>query len=182
MPDPANHDFNAHRAYLKVLALAQIPVELRGRIDPSDIVQQTLCDAFRRDLHNQHTPAELMVRLRIILRDKLVDMFRRRRLENRVKSLGGLLEQTSVRLSEFLWDGRPGPDNGAMVRELREFLEAMLERLSPAQAEAIILMYFRGMSVAEISRHMNREPTAVGGLLRHGMKRLRELCDGRIER
>ncbi|MBV8230235.1 MAG: sigma-70 family RNA polymerase sigma factor, partial [Planctomycetaceae bacterium] len=48
-------------------------------------------------------------------------------------------------------------------------------QLSPPQAEAIVLKHCHGMSVAEISRHMNRTPDAVGGLLRHGMRRLREL-------
>ncbi len=181
MLDHTNHDFGEYRAYLKVLALAQIPIELRGPVDPSDIVQQTLCDAVRRNLQNQYTPAELIVRLRIILRDRLVDVFRRRRLESRAKSLDHLLDQTSIGLSEFLWDGRPGPASAAMLGEAKEFLESMLQRLSPAQAEAIILRYFRGMSMAEICRHMDRTPEAVGGLLRDGKKKLRELCNRRIE-
>ena len=45
---PANDgEFDEYRDYLMVLARSQVAVDLRGRIDPSDLVQETLCDALR---------------------------------------------------------------------------------------------------------------------------------------
>jgi RNA polymerase sigma-70 factor, ECF subfamily len=186
MPDPANHDFGAYRNYLKVLALSRISVDLRGRIDPSDVVQEALCDAIRNlNGHPNPTQAEMMAWLREILCHRLIDRFRRFRLEDRVKSLDGLLEQTSAGMSHLLRASQPAPDDQAIADEeakfLKEMLESTLGQLTEAQAEAIVLKHCQGMSVAEISRHMNRTPAAVGGLLRHGMHELRQLCDGRIE-
>ena len=57
-------------------------------------------------------------------------------------------------------------------------LARILEQLSTFQAEAIVLKHCQGMSVDEICRHMNKTPDAVGGLLRHGMRKLRELMPG----
>ena len=40
-------EFGEYRDYLMILARSQIAIDLRGRIDPSDLVQDTLCDALR---------------------------------------------------------------------------------------------------------------------------------------
>ena len=70
-------DPGEYRAWLKTLALAQIPVDLRGRIDPSDIVQQTICEAIS-DLpkYRGKTRPEFMGWLRSMLRFHLIDSFR----------------------------------------------------------------------------------------------------------
>ena len=39
--------FAEYRDYLMILARSQIAIDLRARIDPSDLVQDTLCDALR---------------------------------------------------------------------------------------------------------------------------------------
>jgi RNA polymerase sigma-70 factor (ECF subfamily) len=180
MPEPRYHEeFGAFRDYLMVLARTQVSVDLRCRIDPSDLVQETLCEALR-DLprHRGRTRAEMMAWLRSLLRFNLIDRLRRLRLERRVVSFDGALDQTSHGMSCLLQTSRSAPDARAAREEDALALAALLGQLSPAQAEAIVLKHCQGMSVAEISRHMNRPPDAVGGLLRHGMRRLRELMPG----
>jgi RNA polymerase sigma-70 factor (ECF subfamily) len=50
-----------------------------------------------------------------------------------------------------------------------------LAQLSPAQREALILQHWHGWTLAQIGAHMNRTPAAVAGLLKRGLRQLREL-------
>jgi RNA polymerase sigma factor (sigma-70 family) len=113
--------------------------------------------------------------LRSLLRFNLIDRLRRLRLERQVVSFDGALDRTSRGMSDLMLAGGSDPGARAAREEDALALAALLGRLSPPQAEAIVLKHCHGMSVAEISRHMDRSPDAVGGLLRHGMRRLRDL-------
>jgi RNA polymerase sigma-70 factor, ECF subfamily len=177
MPEsPDDEEFGEFRDYLMVLARSQVSVDLRGRIDPSDLVQETLCDALR-DLprYRGRTRAEMMGWLRSVLKFNLIDRLRRLRLEGRVVSFDASLDQASQGMSHLLQASQSAPEVRAAREEDALALATMLGKLSPPQAEAIVLKHCQGMSVVEIGRHMNRTPDAVGGLLRHGMRRLREL-------
>ncbi|MFO0960430.1 MAG: sigma-70 family RNA polymerase sigma factor [Isosphaeraceae bacterium] len=172
---PTTEDLGAYRDYLLAVARAQVPWDLRGRVDPSDVVQETLFEAVRdRDGFRGRSGPELMGWLRSLLRFNLIDRLRRQKLENRVVSLDDAIDRTSRGMGRFAID--PGTSAGGRAEraEAALHLATLLGRLPEAQADAIVLKHCLGMSVAEIGRHMNRTPCAVGGLLRHGMRRLRE--------
>jgi RNA polymerase sigma-70 factor, ECF subfamily len=175
MLEPQNdNEFGEYRDYLIVLARSQVSVDLRGRIDPSDLVQETIYDALRAPARERER-AQTFGWLRKMLHDNLVDRLRRLRLENRVASLDALLDQTSTGISRFVRASQSAPEARVAREEDEQILADVLRQLTSAQAEAIILKHCQGMSVAEISRHLNRTPDAVGGLLKHGMRKLREL-------
>ena len=177
MPEfPREDEFREYRDYLLALARSQISVDLRCQIDPSDLVQDTICDALRSPQQIRERPQTLGW-LRRILHDNLIDQLRRLRHKNRVASIDALLERTSARISQFLVCDNTHPQVKAMREENEQILADLLGKLSSAQAEAIILKHCQGLSVAAIGRHMNKSPVAVGGLLRHGMLRLRELMN-----
>lgn len=168
-------DLGEYHAWLKVLALAQIPVDLRGRIDPSDIVQQTICEAIS-DLpkHRGKTKSEFMGWLRSMLRFHLIDAFRAMKFAPKV-SIDASLGMTDDGMNRMLQANITSVDRHAIREEQSIALAKLLAYLSPSQAEAIVLKHCQGMSVDQICRHMNKTPDAVGGLLRHGMRKLREL-------
>jgi RNA polymerase sigma-70 factor, ECF subfamily len=176
VPDSANQDFREYREYVTALARAHVSVDLRGAIDLSDLVQETLFEAVRDPGPARHrTQAQMMGWLRSLLKCNLIDRLRRLRLERQVVSLDFSLDQTSEGMSRFPWPSHSAPDARLIREDDALNLADVLAKLSPPQAEAIVLKHCQGMSAAEISRHMNRTPEAVGGLLRHGMRRLREL-------
>lgn len=167
-------DLGEYREWLRALALTQISADLRGRIDPSDIVQHTLCEAVR-DLPSvpDRTRPRMMAWLRTLLRHNLIDAFRGLKFAPRV-SLDDSLAMTDANMSRFLVADQSAVGARVERDERALVLAERLKHLTPAQAEAVLLKYCHGMSVEEICRHMQRTPEAVGGLLRHGLRRLRE--------
>jgi RNA polymerase sigma-70 factor (ECF subfamily) len=164
------------RDWLMALARAQVPIDLRGRIDPSDIVQETLFHALRDDKRtHERSAAQTMAWLRTILRCRLIDRLPGRDRENRNVSLDVLLDQTSAGMSELLMASQSTPGSRVIRDENAVIIAKLLTHLSEAQADAIVLKHCQGWSVEQISRHLNKTPDAVGGLLRHGLKKLREL-------
>jgi RNA polymerase sigma factor (sigma-70 family) len=115
--------------------------------------------------------------LRRKLRDKLVDSLRRLKLQPiNISCLGGnSMDHSSQMMAGIGQDPRSGPHRPIIREEDALRVAKMLKKPSSAQAEAIVLKYCEGLSVEEISRHMNKTPSAVGGHLRHGMSQLREL-------
>ena len=100
-PRPLEH----YCEYLRLLARLQLDGRLRGQLDPSDIVQQTLLKAHERfDQFRGQTDDELRAWLRAILARNLVDAARKfgRQKGDRAQSLEAALEQSSAKLEAFL--------------------------------------------------------------------------------
>ena len=115
--------------------------------------------------------------LKQILQCNLVDRFRRIKIEPKAISFAGsdCFEKTSGGLRSIGLTSQSGAD-ARLIREEDALLVAkMLAKLSEPQAEVIVLKHCDGMRVEEICRHMNKAPAAIGGLLKRGMRRLREL-------
>jgi len=87
-----------YRDYLKLLARLRLDPRLRGLIDPSDIVQQTLMKAHESLAgFRGKTDAELQAWLRAILAQQIALAARMgSRGPGRVQSLEALLEQSSA--------------------------------------------------------------------------------------
>jgi RNA polymerase sigma-70 factor (ECF subfamily) len=125
------------------------------------------------------TDAELAAFLRTILARKLADAVRTYAAEARdvalERSLEAALEESSGRLEAWLVDAEATPREHAERHEALLRLAGALAQLPAAQRRALELKYLHECSVAEIATLMERPTTAVGGLLRHGLRKLREL-------
>ena len=172
-------DLEKFRDYLMNLARTLIPIEMRGRIDPSDLVQETIYCAIRRDFHRREsrTDAQTACWLRKILRCRLIDRLPGRDRAAQVKSLDEQLDQSSRGLSNFLVADQSTPSARIRRAEDAILVAKLLAKLPEAQSEAVVLRHCEGWPVEKIGRHMNRSPAAVGGLLKRGMKKLRELIN-----
>lgn len=173
-------ELQQYRDYLHLLAQAQIGPRLQTKVDASDIVQQTLLDAHRRrDQFRGTTPAQMAAWLRRILSNRLIDALRMyggaTRDADRERSLHESLEQSSQRLENWLVSEQSSPSQRAGRREQALQLANAMAQLPDAQREALILQHWHGWTLAEIAQHMERSPAAVAGLLKRGLKRLREL-------
>jgi RNA polymerase sigma-70 factor (ECF subfamily) len=168
------------RGYLALLAQLHWDPRLQGQMDPSDLVQETLLDAHKKqDQFKGTCDAELAGWLRQILANKQVTYLRRLgRIKRDValeRSLEVLLGESSSRLEALLASEQSSPSKQAAANEELLRLADSLSRLPPPQREAVTLHHLQGLTLAQLAARMQRTEPAVAGLIRRGLKTLREL-------
>jgi RNA polymerase sigma-70 factor (ECF subfamily) len=171
----------AYREYLRLLAGVQLDPRLRGKIDPSDVVQETLARAHEKGEQFRGTSeAERAAWLRQILANQLAAAVRRylvtgKRDAARERSLHAAVEDSSARLEALLAAEQTSPSERAVRHEELLRLAEALARLPEDQRRAVELHHLHGLPVDGVARELGRSESAAGGLLRRGLKRLREL-------
>ena len=166
------------------MALAQLHLDkrLQGKLDPADMVQQTLLEGCRDQVQFQGgSRAELAAWLRRILLRNLANALRDLRRDKRdvqlERSLEAVAQESSSRLDACLAAEDSSPSERAQRNEQMFRLTLALNALPEAQREAVILRHYQGWSLADISRELNRSSAAVAGLLHRGLEQLRVLLD-----
>jgi RNA polymerase sigma-70 factor (ECF subfamily) len=167
------------RDYLRLLARMQLDARLRGKLDPSDLVQQTLLKAHQaQGQFRGASPAEQAAWLRQILARTLAnairDYTRAKRDVTLERSLQSSLEQSSARLEAWLVAGDASPVEAAQRNEQLLGLAQAMAGLPEAMREVLLLKHCQGWSVADIGTHLGRSRASVASLLRRGLKHLRE--------
>lgn len=166
------------RAYLDLFARLHLDPRLKGKVDLSGVVQQTLWEGHRVLGPLPPPDAQLAAVLRRLLANNLADEVRKcyadKRDVGREQSLDADLEASSARLEAFLAADQSSPEQRAERNEEVRRLAAALERLPEAQRQAVELHYLRGWRLEEIAHHLGRGKSAVAGLLHRGLGKLRE--------
>ena len=176
---PPEHDFEQFRGYLRFLARVQMDGRLRAKVDPSDLVQQSLLQAHRaRDGFRGTTDAERAAWLRRILARNLAhtrrDLTREKRDVGRERSLHEGVEASAARLEGWLSAPGSSPSGRAGRNERARIVAAAVETLPNDQREAVSLRYWEGLKLAEIAERMGRTAPSIAGLLRRGLAAVRE--------
>ena len=170
--------------YLRLLARLQLDPQLRARLAPSDIVQQTLLIAHEKQgQFRGRTDAELAAWLRTILVNVLAQQMRRLRNHppERARSLQRALDESSARLEGWLAAEQSSPSTQAARHEEQIRLADALARLPESQRLAVELHHLQGLPLSEIAAQLGRTKGAVAQLLFRGLTRLRELLSDERE-
>ena len=177
--DNLAHRLELFRSYVGLLARLQIDSALRGKVDLSGVVQQTLYEAC--EVLRQHDPAiggAVAPLLRRLLANNLADEARKalalKRGAGREQSLEAALQTSSVRLEAFLAADQSSPGDRAERAEDLARLASALDDLPEAQRLALELHYLQGWSLAEVAKHLGRSKSAVAGLLHRSLETLRD--------
>ncbi len=171
--------------YLNVLAVTHLDRRLRSRINPSDLVQETMLAAYRdlRDFRGTCEP-EFMGWLRQILihcLHRAVDVHvkaekRDVRREKHIPDAIGATDSHSIDVELALATDDATPSQCAVAEERATALANELAKLPADYRDVILFRNFEGLSFDEIAKRMHRTPTAARMLWLRAMDKLRDSC------
>ncbi len=175
-----------YAGYLNVLSRGQLAKEIRHRVSPSDVVQETLLEAHR-DFHRFHgTDIEAFTAwLRKVLVNNIASavethLVAAKRSIRRERSLNQL--SASVELSHSRFSAMEGSPHRSPASELDHEqslmdLAAAIERLPDDYRAVITMRHLDGDSFTQIASHMKRSTGAVRMLWLRAIEQLRKTLE-----
>ena len=181
-PENDGLDLERYWEYLRTVARLQMPDRLRGKLDVSGIVQQTLLEAHQaREKLRGLNDAQRAAWLRRALANNLADEARRlgakARDVAREQSLQHALDQSSARLEALLAVEQHSPSQHAARQEDLLRLAEALGRLPDDQQSAVELHHLEGYTLAQTADVLGRSRAAVASLVFRGLRNLRRMLD-----
>lgn len=177
--EDVNQALEEFRAYLETLTFIQIDPRLRSRFGLSDVVQDTLVEAWQNLERIQALDADGRKRLlRRMLVNNLLEAIEKHRAVRRdyrlEQPLQAAVEESSCRLQNWLAVEDSTP-SGRLARQEQalQLLEA-LSKLPARQREALILQKYHAWTLAQIAEHLGCTSGAVAGLHARGLMELRK--------
>lgn len=174
------------RDYLCLLARAHLRPGRKSRLEASDLVQQTLIEAYQqRDLFRGQSDRELAAWLKQALAHNLADALRG---EARVKRdirrecpIDADIDDSFGRVEDWLCAADPSPSEHAIRIEQMLLLAKCLVTLPEDQREVVVMHHLQGWTLEQLAERIQRTEASIAGLLRRGLKRLRELMQEKSE-
>ncbi len=168
-----------YRNYLRLLARVEIGRRLQGKVDASDLVQDTFLEAHRNFHRFQgNDEPQFACWLRQILAAKVANLVRHylgtqgrdARLE---VELAVELDNSSRMIAQELSASLTSPSQQAVRREEAVLLADALDALPVDYREVIILRHLEGLTFPEVARRMERTQDSVEKLWLRALARLR---------
>jgi RNA polymerase sigma-70 factor, ECF subfamily len=173
-----------HRDRLRRMVAVRLDDRLAPRVDPSDLVQETLAlAAARLPEYLRERPLPFYPWLRQIAWDRLVAAHRhhlharRRSVAREVPWSVPLPNESVGRLADRLVAGGTSLSRRLIQAELRERLKAALDRLPPRDREVLVMRHLEQMAVAEIAGALGLTTGAVMTRHTRALVRLRGLLE-----
>lgn len=172
-----------YRNYLRLLARVEIGRRLQGKLDASDLVQETLLEAHRNFPRFQGSEEpQFVLWLRQILAAKVANLVRHYfgtqgrdvRLE---QTLAADVDRSSRLLGKDLVASLTSPSLQAVRREQAVLLADALERLPADYREVIILRHLEGLPFPQVAARMERTEDSVQKLWVRALARLRQVFE-----
>jgi RNA polymerase sigma-70 factor (ECF subfamily) len=179
---PANwtdaKDLERYRGYLLMLARLNRRSNLRSKLDPSDLVQTALLQAYdKRAQFRGRSETEFLAWLRTILANQLAEATRRFARQKRdallERSLSQSVGASDSRITAWLAADGSSPSQRLVRADDILALADALSELPPDQRQVIELHHLQGYSLSETAGEMRRTREAVAGLLYRGIQKLR---------
>ena len=171
-----------YRGYLSLLAKLEVGPKLQRKIDPSDIVQETLLDAHRQfPRFEGNTEAQFLAWLRRLLAGKAANTVRHyfgTQARNLQHELEGEFSESFDRMSGFLnrfaVDEGESPSQQVVRREQSVLIADALMQLPSDYRMVIVLRHWDELTFPEIAQRMHRSVDSVEKLWLRALGKLRQ--------
>jgi RNA polymerase sigma-70 factor (ECF subfamily) len=170
--DPAAQEqlFAAWRPLLRLQARRLLGRELSGRVDPSDVVQEALTQAFHDlDRFRGQSEGEWVGWLKAIVAGQAAKARRHHHAARR--AVGGERPLADAAAAQ------PGPEAQALGHEAANRLAAALEQLPEPYREVLLRRVFLDEPFDAVAQAVGRSPGATRVLWTRGLRRLRDLLE-----
>jgi RNA polymerase sigma-70 factor (ECF subfamily) len=171
-----------HRGRLRRMVALRLDRRLAARVDPSDVVQESLAEADRRlDGYLRERPLPFYPWLRQLAWERLAALYRRhvraqRRSVTREEAEPlGLPDGSVLALADRLLARAASPSEALGREELKQRVRAALDRLSGRDREVLVLRHLEELSAAEVGAVLGLSEAAVKMRALRALKRLRAL-------
>jgi RNA polymerase sigma-70 factor (ECF subfamily) len=171
-----------HRDRLRQMVAIRLDRRVAARVDPSDVVQDTLTDAAERlDDYLIDRPLPFYPWLRQLAQERLADVHRRhiragRRSVTREEP-PALPGESIVELADRILARDHGVSTGLRRAERRARLKAALDRLGDRDREVLVLRHLEQLSTRDTAAVLGISEGAVKVRLLRALQRLRELLE-----
>ena len=176
---------SVYRGYLLGIAVARLDLRVRARCNPSDIVQETMLEAFR-DFHHFRggLEREFLAWIRQILANNLLkavqthlltekrDIRREQQIDPRSQSYGSRLEKQT----NWFTDRGASPSS---VLQKREQLSVVLEQISKLPShyrDVLVLRHIEELSFDDVAARLGKSSGAVRMIWLRALETLREVA------
>jgi RNA polymerase sigma-70 factor (ECF subfamily) len=178
--------FTRYRSRLKRMVKLRLDPRVRGRVDPSDVIQEAYletCQKLAAYLQDPKMPFFLW--LRLTTGQKLALVHRQHlgvqaRDAGREISLyrGALPEASSAALAAQLLGKLTSPSQAAVKAELKLRIQEALNSMDPMDREVLTLRHFEQLSTVETALVLGITPTATCNRYVRALERLRGILSG----
>jgi RNA polymerase sigma-70 factor (ECF subfamily) len=179
VPGAQEQLFGACRGYLQLLARARVESWLKAKVDASDLVQQTMLEAYRDfDQFAGSTEAEWLAWLRCILTRNAAEFVRHYRGTQKRQARREMPLQLGFdSAAPSLQPVAPGesPSDQLLRRERELLLADALMQLSEDHREVLYLRNLQRLPFDEVARRMERSRPAVQMLWMRALHKLQEI-------
>lgn len=176
-PSAIGRIFEAARGHLLRMADRELPADVRTKIAPSDVVQETACDLHRDFAQFTGTSAEeLFGWLRGILRNNVIDAVRQYReaLKRAATREVSLTIVATRRGAEGIVGSSQTPIGSAIDHEEASALNDVVARLPIEYRRVLELRYWSGLSFVDMAPLLGRSPDAARKLWYRALERLQQ--------
>ncbi len=174
--------FDLHRDRLRRMVHLRLDRRLHGRIDASDVIQETYLEAMKSFPNYEHkSESSFFMWLRCLTGRKLMDLHRYHlgalRDARREVTLyrGPMPSATSEALAANLLGHFTSPTEAAVRAERRLRLQEALNRMSLMDREVLALRHFEQLTNAETAVALGIQESAASKRHFQAMKRLKEI-------
>jgi RNA polymerase sigma-70 factor (ECF subfamily) len=172
-----------HRKRLRRMVALRLDQRLRGRVDPSDVLQEAFLEAAQawpKYLEHPEQPVFLWLRW---LTGMTLQLMHRRRLGVQARDAGREVQlvdrpwpdATSAALAAQLLGRDTRPSVAAIRAERQRRLQEALNAMDPLDREVLILRHFEELTNAEFARELGLQDSAASKRYIRALHRLKQI-------